>query len=116
LRFPTTEWDQIARAGNPAHCGAGVAMAELCRRYWYPVYCFIRSRGYSSTDATDLTQEYFTRLLEGRLLDSADRSRGRFRALLRKDCGFFLSDVRDREGARKRGNGVPLVSLSSDAD
>ena len=71
-------------------------MAELCTAYWYPIYALVRRLGNSETDALDLTQDYFARLMEKPVLAAADRSRGRFRAFLRADCGFFLKDHRDR--------------------
>lgn len=64
-------------------------------------------------DALDLTQGYFTRLLEKPVIAAADRTRGRFRSFLRADCGFYLSNLRDLDRARKRGGG--RASLSIDA-
>ncbi len=100
--FPTTQWASVSDASDPASPGAPEAQATLCRAYWYPIYSFIRSRGYPADDAADLTQEYFLRLLGGRLLRAADRAKGRFRSLLRTDCVFFLADQRDRRQAKKR--------------
>ncbi len=65
-------------------------LAELCGAYWYPIYAFIRRNGHDADAALDLTQDYFTRLLETDVLASADHRLGRFRAFLRTDCGFFL--------------------------
>ncbi len=110
-RFPTTRWGSVAEAADPARPGAGDALAEICRRYWYPVYSFIRSRGHSADEAADLTQDYFARLLEGRLLAEADSRKGRFRTLLRTDCGYFLSDQRDRRRAHKRGGSAEPLPL-----
>ncbi len=109
--FPTTQWGCVAEAIKLGSPEAGTAMADLCRSYWYPIYLFIRSRGHSSEESADLTQEYFRRLLEGRLLAVADREKGRFRSLLRVDCEYFLADHRDLRRARKRGGTRPLVSL-----
>lgn len=58
------------------------ALEELCRAYWYPLYAFVRNRGYSPTDAEDLTQAFFARLIETRGFASADPERGRFRSYL----------------------------------
>ena len=69
--------------------------------------------GHDESDALDLTQEYFARLLEKPVLAAADRSRGRFRAFLRADCGFFLADRHDRDQAQKRGGGVSPVSIDA---
>jgi RNA polymerase sigma-70 factor (ECF subfamily) len=114
-RFPTTQWDCVAEAGDPAQPGADEALARICRSYWYPIYSFIRSRVRSADEAADLTQDYFARLLEGRLLAAADRRKGRFRTLLRTDCLFFLADRREMRSARKRGGGRRGFSLDAAA-
>lgn len=111
VAFPTTQWNRIAEAGDPSSPGRAPAMSELCRAYWYPVYAMIRSRGHEPDEAADLTQDFFARLLEGGLLEAADRDKGRFRDLLWRDCGYFLADVGDRARARKRGGGRGVVSL-----
>jgi len=114
-RFPTTHWGCLAEAADPALPGADAAVAEICRSYWYPIYSYIRARGHSAAEAADLTQDYFVRLLEGRLLGAADRRKGRFRNLLRTDCGFFLADRNDHRWARKRGRGISKLALDSSA-
>jgi hypothetical protein len=40
-----------------------------------------------------------------------EQNRGRFRAYLLASCKHFLSNQRDRDRARKRGPGRPLLSL-----
>lgn len=115
--FPTTRWSRVVQAGGDhADPGARDALAELCAAYWYPIYAFIRGRCHDAEDAADLTQEYFTRLLEKGVLAGVDRHRGRFRAFLRTDCSFFLSDQRDRREAGKRGGRAVVLSLSIDRD
>ena len=104
--FPTTHWSRVAAAGDRATPEDREVLAELCRAYWYPLYAFIRRRGHDPDDAQDLTQAYFARLLERGVLAAADRRKGRFRAFLRTDCGYFLADQRDRERALKRGGGI----------
>jgi RNA polymerase sigma factor (sigma-70 family) len=101
--FPTTHWSRVAHAVDPAAPEARAALAELCGAYWYPIYAFIRRKGYDPDKAHDLTQDYFTRLLETGVLASADHRRGRFRSFLRTDCGFFLSHQLERRRALKRG-------------
>jgi DNA-directed RNA polymerase specialized sigma24 family protein len=111
VSFPTTQWCSVAEAGNPDSPAGVAARADLCRRYWYPIYSFIRSRGHSPDEAGDLTQDYFCRLLEGELLAAADQSKGRFRSLLRVDCGYFLADCYDHRRAIKRGGDRRQLSL-----
>ncbi len=115
--FPTTEWTSIHAARDPSRDVADPAIARLCEHYWYPIYCFIRLRGHPAHDAADLTQAYFARLLAGRLLEVADRSKGRFRSLLKHDCRYFLMDSASLREAIKRGGGVrhePLASVAED--
>lgn len=103
----------MARAGDPAAPDARAALAALCAAYWYPIYALIRRSGRGPDEALDLTQDYFARLLEKGVLAAADRRRGRFRAFLRTDCGFFLSHEHERAQARKRGSGRAVVSIDA---
>jgi RNA polymerase sigma-70 factor (ECF subfamily) len=103
--FPTTHRSRVAHAVDPAAPEARAALAELCRAYWYPICAYIRRKGHDPDLALDLTQDYFTRLLETDVLASADHRRGRFRAFLRTDCDFFLSHHHERCRALKRGGG-----------
>jgi RNA polymerase sigma-70 factor (ECF subfamily) len=111
--FPTTHWSRVAHAVNPAAPEARAALAELCGTYWYPIYAFIRRKGHDPDEALDLTQDYFTRLLETGVLASADHRLGRFRAFLRTDCGFFLSHHHDRRRALKRGGGHTALPIDA---
>lgn len=111
VAFPTTHWSRVVAAGDPATAEARAAMAELCAAYWYPIYALIRRRGHPAEEARDLTQDYFARLLEKGILAAADPSRGRFRAFLRTDCGFFLAHRREHDAAQKRGGGVADFSI-----
>ena len=89
---------------------AEAALAELCKIYWRPVFAFICRQGHSIPDAQDLTQEFFGRVIKGRLIQSADRSKGRFRSLLLKALQRFLHDEGDKRHARKRGGDLCFVS------
>ena len=113
--FPTTHWTRVVRAGNVAHSQSGAALAELCAGYWYPIYAFIRWKGHGADDAFDLTQAFFTRLIEKGSIAAADPAKGRFRSFLLADCTFFLSDEGDRARALKRGEGITPVPLDAEA-
>jgi RNA polymerase sigma-70 factor (ECF subfamily) len=109
-QFPTTRWTLVVAAGDPHRKEARSALTSLCENYWYPLYAYLRRRGYPADQAQDLTQEFFTRLLEGRYLDRADPNKGRFRYFLLSSLKYFVADEKDRERALKRGGGQ-LVSL-----
>ena len=112
-RFPTTHWTRVVAAGAGRSAEEMEALGELCRAYWYPLYVFIRRKGYDADRAEDLTQAYFVRLLEKGVLGAADPRKGRFRAFLRTDCGFFLAGERDRQYAQKRGGDRAVVSIDA---
>jgi RNA polymerase sigma factor (sigma-70 family) len=113
-QFPTTRWTLVVAAGNPEQKDARAALVCLCEHYWYPLYAYLRRRGYTSDQAQDLTQDFFTRILEGRYLDRVDPERGRFRSFLLSSLKFFVADERDRQRAQKRGGGqVFPLELSS---
>ena len=109
-RFPTTRWTLVVAAGDPGAREARSALVSLCENYWYPLYAYLRRRGYATDQAQDLTQEFLVRVLEGRYLDRADPAKGRFRSFLLSSLKFFVADEGDRDRAHKRGGGV-LVSL-----
>jgi RNA polymerase sigma-70 factor (ECF subfamily) len=104
--FPTTRWTLVLAAADPQRKDARSALVSLCEGYWYPLYAYVRRRGYSADQAQDLTQEFFIRLLEGRYLDRADPAKGRFRSFILTSLRFFVADEADRQRACKRGGGV----------
>jgi RNA polymerase sigma factor (sigma-70 family) len=114
-RFMTTRWSLIAAAGGPADARSAGALATLCEAYWYPAYAFIRRQGHDADAARDLTQEFFTRVLEKHYFRDADPARGRFRAFLLTAIRHFLSNERDRRQALKRGGRREVLSLNVDS-
>ncbi len=111
--FPTTRWSRVAAALDPAEPGARAALEELCRSYWYPLYALIRRKGHTPDEAADLTQADFVRLLDTGLIARADRRKGRFRAFLRTDCGYFLAHQAEQGRAQKRGGGETPLSIDA---
>ena len=109
-RFATTRWSLVISAGGLSP-DASTALAELCDAYWYPAYAYARRAGYSVDDAADLTQAFFTRVLEKRFLKEARPERGRFRSFLLASLGHFISNERDWKNARKRGGAAPHVPI-----
>jgi DNA-directed RNA polymerase specialized sigma24 family protein len=110
-RFATTQWSLVLAAGQRGSEGAEEALARLCSLYWYPVFAFVRRQGHPADEAQDLTQGFFTRIIEKGDLGDADRSRGRFRSFLLTACQHFLSNERDRARALKRGGGRLPISI-----
>src|SRR5436309_5405001 len=114
--FPTTRWTLVVAAADPNRKETSSALVSLCENYWYPLYAYLRRRGYPADQAQDLTQEFFVRVLEGRYLDRAEPEKGRFRSFILTSLKFFVADSEDRQRAQKRGGGmvVPLEFSSGE--
>jgi RNA polymerase sigma-70 factor (ECF subfamily) len=110
-QFVTTHWSLVsaAKPGEASQTRAREAFEELCRTYWYPLYAFVRSRGYSAVDAQDLTQAFFARIIETGGFASADRQRGRFRSYLLGAMKHFLANEWHRAQTQKRGGQVQFI-------
>ncbi|MGE5191466.1 MAG: RNA polymerase sigma factor, partial [Deltaproteobacteria bacterium] len=110
-RFATTRWSLVvAAAGNESGAARG-ALETLCTVYWYPLYAFVRRRGYAAAQAEDLTQGFFAMLLERGDLVKARPERGRFRSFLLTALKHFLLNEREREQALKRGGSRAPLSF-----
>jgi RNA polymerase sigma factor (sigma-70 family) len=112
--FATTHWSVVLAAKNGDASEAALALEKLCRTYWPPLYAYIRRDGCDKTEAQDLTQEFFARLLARDYLQNLHHQ-GRFRSFLLSYLKNFLSEQRRRAGALKRGGGFLIVSLDASA-
>jgi len=110
-RFATTHWTVVANAGAVGSPESRSALAELCQRYWYPLYCYVRRRGYQTAEAQDLTQQFFAALLESNLVARASAERGRFRTFLLASLDHFLANEWDKQNRLKRGGGHQILSI-----
>jgi RNA polymerase sigma-70 factor (ECF subfamily) len=107
--FATTHWSVVLAAADTASPEAQAALELLCRTYWYPLYTFVRLRGYPPEDAQDLTQSFFEKFVVKHFLRALVPERGRFRSFLLMLLQRFLNDQFDRARAVKRGGDVPLL-------
>jgi RNA polymerase sigma-70 factor (ECF subfamily) len=109
--FATTHWSVVLAASQQDTQQSAAALEQLCRTYWYPLYAYVRRRGYSPEDAQDLTQEFFARLIAKDYLSRADPAKGKFRSFLLPGLKHLLSDERDKAGRLKRGGGQRMISF-----
>jgi len=105
-----TDWFVIGAAGKATPAGAE-ALEKLCRDYWYPLCAYVRRKGYAPQDAQDLTQEFFSRLLESPWLQDVHPSKGKFRSFLLASMNHFLANEWRRNQTQKRGGGREIFSL-----
>lgn len=111
--FATTHWSVVLQAGGEPSSHAMAALEKLCHTYWFPLYAFVRRKGLPEEDAKDVTQQFFTNLLERSDFRAVDARRGKFRTFLLTALTHFLANERDRAQAAKRGGGKVIFSLDS---
>jgi RNA polymerase sigma-70 factor (ECF subfamily) len=111
--FATTHWSVVLGARDAEVSADTEAVANLCRTYWSPLYAYIRRRGHNPSDAQDLTQEFFYRLLDRRYLDQVDPAKGRFRSFLLVAVNHFLANEWDRARTIRRGGRVQFVPFDA---
>jgi RNA polymerase sigma-70 factor (ECF subfamily) len=109
--FDTTQWTLVVAAGDSQNPGSHAALAALCQSYWYPLYAYLRRRGFPQEESEDLVQGFFAQLLEKNYLKAADRQRGRFRSFLLASLKNFAANEWDKKTAQKRGGAATTLSL-----
>ncbi len=109
--FATTHWTVVLAAGRGHTPQSDHALEELCRTYWFPLYAYVRRRGYTKEDAEDLVQAFFARFLAKNYLEGLSAERGRFRAFLLASLKHFLANEWDKSRRQKRGGGATHLSL-----
>ncbi len=112
--FNTTQWSLVAEAGGAASPECRAALSTLCELYWYPLYAFVRRKGFQAAEAQDLTQSFFTELLEKDRLHLADQQRGKFRSFLLGALNHFIANQRRAMAAQKRGGDHLVFSIDFD--
>jgi RNA polymerase sigma-70 factor (ECF subfamily) len=104
----------VLASADSANPESRQALEVLCGRYWYPIYAHARFLGNDRDRAQDLTQGFFTYVLETHTLKVADPGRGRFRAFLKGTFDHFVANERRTARAQKRGGGKRNLALDFD--
>ena len=112
-RFGTTRWSLVAAAGQNTSAESQAALATLCNLYWYPLYAYSRRCGMNPDAAADLTQGFFVRLLEQKIVRRADARLGKFRCYLLGAFKHYLSHEWVKARAQKRGGGRRFIALDA---
>lgn len=109
--FLTTHWsliDDIQSSDN----GDRALIGLLLDRYWKPIYCYLRQKGYDNEQAKDLTQGFFHEVVLNRdLAQRAEQCKGRFRSFILHALNQYVIDQKREETAKKRATGNKRVSL-----
>ena len=112
--FVTTHWSMVLRASSHPSSQSLGALEKLCRAYWYPLYAYVRRQGHDAHEAQDLTQEFFSRLLQDNSLASVQPSKGRFRSFLIASLNHYLANDWKHSQRQKRGGGHIHFSLDEE--
>ena len=112
--FRPTRWSVVLLSAQSDAPESRAALAALCRAYWYPLYAFVRRRGYNPEDAQDLTQGFFLHLLDHKALAQVDPLKGKFRSFLLASLQNYLSKETDRARCLKRGGKTEFVPLDAE--
>lgn len=104
--FPVTRHSVVLAARSNEPSERARALESVIAVYWKPVYKHVRRKwGVSVEDASDFTQDFFTRLIEKEFLESYDPDKGRLRTFLRTCVDrLFMNQSRDAQRI-KRGSG-----------
>ena len=100
--FLTTHWTIIQKIKSGEDKDRAL-IGLMLERYWKPIYCYLRRKGYNNESAKDLTQGFLHEIvLNHGLVHRGDRSRGRFRSLLLTALNRYLINVKESETIRSR--------------
>ena len=115
-KFGTTRWSVVLAARDPGQLDVQKSsLTTLFQAYWYPLYAYLRRKGYRAEDARDLVQEFFAALIEKDFLKSVDPDRGKFRWFLMDAVRKYSANWTAAETSQKRGGEYSLLSLDFSA-
>jgi RNA polymerase sigma-70 factor (ECF subfamily) len=90
-RFMTTRWSMVMQLAATESGNARNALGELARRYWYPVYVYIRRCGHPRAGATDLARRFLQQLMGDVSGESGQAAYGHYRSYLLARLNTFLA-------------------------
>jgi len=110
--FQTTCWTQLLNAKTSNDERERLVINNLLQRYWKPVYCYLRHKGYSNDKAKDMTQGFFAEIvLERHLFQQANPKKGKFRSFLLTALNRYVTDKHRYEAAEKRKAPSTMLAL-----
>jgi DNA-directed RNA polymerase specialized sigma24 family protein len=107
--FQTTQWSVIEKIASNSETDNQILINDLLRKYWKPVYCYLRHKGHANEVAKDLTQGFFQEVVLGRkLVQQANKAKGSFRKFLLTSLSRYVKSAYRKEIAQKR---IPKSNL-----
>lgn len=105
--FPTTRWTLVDRLHHQDQEVVRRALDELCAQYHYPLYCYIRRRGFDHSDAEDALHDFLAKLLRNGTFQAVASEKGRLRSYLAVALQRYLIDWR-----KHHANGAKLQTIA----
>jgi len=111
--FPVTKWTDIVNLGTSDEARKTLIINELLRRYWKPIYSYLRRKGYDNETGKDITQGFFQEVVLGReLIQKADQAKGLFRTFLLTAIDRYVIDLHRYRTRDKRRPAGRMFQLS----
>ena len=115
-RWPSTQWPDLValRAAGQDPERRQRLHNKILTAYNRPVFEYLLALGFPPETAEDARQRFFINVLgHRRLLERADKKRGRLRDFIRRALRQFASNLRREAAALKRGGGIPHHGLDA---
>jgi RNA polymerase sigma-70 factor (ECF subfamily) len=117
--FPVTSWSMVRNAADATSASQRSAMGELLKRYLPALRAhLVLDRRMRPDEADDLLQTFVVaKVLEQKLVERADRARGKFRTFLIQALQYFAIDQKRAAGSKRRSPaGGPPASIDDGFD
>jgi RNA polymerase sigma-70 factor (ECF subfamily) len=101
IDFARTRWSMVAAVREGGEIDARDSLRKLCRRYWVPVYAYVRCSGYEPEDANQLVQHFLSHLVQRLRVDQSDISMG-FRRYLETRLAEYLESAAAKDDLTRR--------------
>jgi RNA polymerase sigma-70 factor (ECF subfamily) len=112
--FKTTHWSLVVSSKEQDSDIRRDSLGELCQAYWYPLFAYLRRKGYAPEAAADYVQGFFVDLIDKDFLDAVSPEKGRFRWFLMSAIKRFVANETEKQSAQKRGGNRKFFSLDVD--
>ena len=112
--FNTTCWHVVTSSRDQDSAIRKESLGELYETYWYPLFAYLRRKGYSQELASDHVQGFFLELIDKDFLAAVSPEKGRFRWFMMSAIGRFVSNQNAKQNAQKRGGGIATFSLDAE--
>jgi DNA-directed RNA polymerase specialized sigma24 family protein len=114
--FSPTDWGHLNSLKEANSSERSLLLDVLARKYWTPIYQYLRVKGHDEFEAQDLAQDFFAHVLGTHMFAKADERQGRFRNFLLKSLNNFVANKWRKDSAQKRRPDEGLMSLEGLAE